>query len=126
MYREIKFRAWDKSINAMLGNIVVYQGEAYLNTNPLEQFPLDAELMQFTGLLDKNGKEIYEGDIVGYEHIRAKIIFGYCGFEFEWIDGKTGKIRQKKTEEIFRNISIIFEVIGNIYENPEFLEVNQC
>jgi uncharacterized phage protein (TIGR01671 family) len=77
--------------------------------------------MQYTGLHDKNGKEIYEGDIVKFENIKAKIIYGFCGFEFEWIDGYTDKIRLCKTEPLFKNVSLIFEVIGNIYENPELL-----
>jgi len=142
--RDIKFRAWVKEVyengefqyggymidnihslnfskvtNLMLGvtpvGISYYQPMMYFGSiENLKQEEI--ELMQYTGLKDKNGKEIYEGDIVGFKGIRAKIIYGFCGFEFEWIDGNTDKIRQRKTEEMFENTSIIFEVIGNIYE----------
>ena len=130
--REIKFRAWDKNdkrifidpqmidfYNKKIG-YMQYQTEYMSDTSysipvGFEEFEY-SELMEWTGLYDKNGEEIYEGDIF---HIGSKKIL----YVVEWIDcGLKG--RQIK------NISWIgldywkddIEVIGNIYENPELME----
>ena len=132
--REIKFRAWDKNdkrifidpqmidfYNKKIG-YMQYQTEYMPDTSysipvGFEEFEY-SELMEWTGLYDKNGEEIYEGDIF---HIGSKKIL----YVVEWIDcGLKG--RQIK------NISWIgldywkddIEVIGNIYENPELLGVS--
>ena len=69
------------------------------------------ELMQFTGLLDKNGKEIYEGDILKY---RGKLSFNDPPFVVEWQNDDA------RWTEFYPSNN--FEVIGNIYENPELLK----
>lgn len=81
--------------------------------NRKDSFP---ELMQFTGLLDKNGKEIYEGDIIQhYQNKRdGKYKYGHP-HKVEFVN-TTNKAGWNITK------SSIKEVIGNIYENPELLQ----
>ena len=123
--REIKFRAWVKEKKAIFEVILidyVTKKVTYLLERVGHLLSIrdakfnDIEFMQYTGLKDKNNKEIYEGDIF---HIGSKKIL----YVVEWIDcGLKG--RQIK------NISWIgldywkddIEVIGNIYENPELME----
>ena len=135
MTREIKFRAWDKNKKYMLPHSCYYQilvgegsivsiaykpqtngtwkpEEPYHFTNPQTD---DIEIMQFTSLKDKNGKEIYEGDIVkNPDGILNKIDFAFGSFILAVGKNKGVQIGKFDTEEWF-------EVIGNIYENPELL-----
>lgn len=141
--REIKFRAWDKENKAMrYGAEQAYNGHWQMNDiqyfGQLINNP-KYELMQFTGLLDKNGKEIYEGDVIGgtsylygYE-LKNGRQFDYFGV-VEWgaqadvglcwmVSNKQGSWELRQT--VHRN-DIDYctgEIIGNIYENPEMLEV---
>ena len=89
----------------------------------------DIVLMQSTGLTDKNGKEIFEGDIVKVTDGDERTNFPdggigtICGLDeiFMWyIDGQVHNGLFDISQEYY------IEVIGNIYENPELLEVNQC
>ncbi len=122
MNREIKFRVWDVENKEMLKvqeldfEPTFYDGRIAIRPDKYNDY-FDTEdmiLMQYTGLHDKNGKEIYEGDIVNYENMTGKIIFLNASFimsDFEETEEwELGVIN----EEI--------EVIGNIYENSELLE----
>ena len=136
MSREIKFRAWvteetfERSLPRMVyesetsdgfysvnmkGELVLYWDDAYdpaLRESVVEGY----KLMQFTGLQDKNGKDIYEGDLVGYGDEDAAPITFEDG-SFMWItDRRSGRsaINQDRARRL--------EVIGNIHENPELLE----
>ena len=144
--REIKFRAWDKELKEMFypssiswkNKIMWVCGSHGKNKLEYEIEKPRTELMQFTGLLDKNGKEIYEGDIV----IKKGYIWfdedepNYCG-TVEWIysqwqiiahcinpkkqgisDGINEGINDEGIDEGKRSD---WEIIGNIYENPELL-----
>ena len=77
--------------------------------------------MQYTGLKDKNGKEIYEGDVVKCEGITAIVKYvvepAIAGFVFD--QDNCGAYREYAVDEQKRTIH--YEVIGNIYENPELL-----
>ena len=86
-------------------------------------------LMQYTGLKDKNGKEIYEGDIVkgfyGFGHgewwMTASVFYDFVGFRLKVIDGDE---RQVNYADFIEKDGTIFEqkeIIGNIYENPDLL-----
>jgi uncharacterized phage protein (TIGR01671 family) len=121
--REIKFRAWDKNKKKMHNVIQIIWGSE-LNPYPLSVDFYDStkprlfekvELMQFTGLKDKNGKEIYEGDIVGgWQKIRT-VVYRNGGFKLK-------SIKSHHAIDIRKWHQIQLEVIGNIYENSNLLK----
>ncbi|EEO6565089.1 hypothetical protein G6H68_000373 [Listeria monocytogenes] len=114
--REIEFRAWDKEVKEMDYNPSVI--EIWQNKPINEQFRLESEeklvWMQYTGLKDKNGKKIFEGDIGLDEHNEC------CGVvEFE--EGEFLCVWENIVEDLWE-VADDIEIIGNIYENSELLE----
>jgi uncharacterized phage protein (TIGR01671 family) len=108
--REIKFRVWE---DYRLKEIDFYwfEGRGY---REMEDVPRDCILMQYTGLKDKNGKEIYEGDIYveffGKNASRPCVV---CEISVSsWI------LEENKCNSPMSSV----EVIGNIYENPELIK----
>ena len=127
MYREIKFRAWHKDLKKMfkIGQITLEKGTWNFEPNDRDfigmsiPFQPSFVLMQYTGLHDKNGKEIYEGDIVRI--IVNNNIEKICKVEFK--NGIFGVMFSKNKDlTAFPHFcNTTFEVIGNIYDNPELL-----
>ena len=89
-----------------------------LNLSELMQ-PFCKDLMQFTSLLDKKGKDIYEGDIVNYD--TAGFSGGLNGV-VEWKDSGFYIARHIPLSQIIEKFKGDCEVIGNIYENPDLLK----
>ena len=120
--REYKFRAWDKEEERMLIHNDLTYTDVFWTACDLDKFVV---LMQFTGLKDKNGKEIYEGDIAKYQNEIWYVTHFQGSFCLERKGTKntftkpTGEIliNDEPYEEKMYWGSV--EVIGNIYENPE-------
>jgi len=144
--REIKFRAWDNSDKIMYKDIQlgirfddgsVYHFEDFFM--PPQGDYHDWVLMQFTGLQDKNGVDIYEGDIVKIHYVGSPVVGSvefYQKHDYEdgkwalrtagWILADFKRKTGKEACEMGWHFSIeeLREVIGNIYQNPELLTDN--
>jgi len=109
--RKIKFRAWGPNSKYMWA----WEELIANDTSMRWMQPSFGEkvLMQFTGLKDKNGKEIYEGDICEISNtwtvFKREVIFKDAGFGFQGTNG------------MFIPNKELMEIIGNIHENPELL-----
>jgi len=142
MQDRFKFRVFDKEENKIIDFNDFKKGDIEFNFNPdtqeiwIEYDKSRYILIQSTGLKDKNGKLIYEGDIVNqiYEDetiYKCEVVYSNCSFQLKHIEDKNanyintpmycyainylGHYTEKK-----------LEVIGNIYENPELIGGEQC
>ena len=113
--REVKFRAWD-----IENKIMLYPADGILPEDSGTQFwngqdwQKKFELMQYTGIKDKNGKDVYEADVFHLPHINGFFLVEWG--TYEWCDrGFIGfDLNAKDSSEI--------EVIDNIYDNPALLK----
>lgn len=129
--RWIKFRAWDKLTERMVKvnrinfddkeiEVVIKKTHATEDYETISFYEIG--LMQYIGLKDKNGVEIYEGDVLqmceeygGSSYYPIVVEYGYVGFQCYQPNNPSNKIP-------FRNLSIeYYNVVGNIYENPELI-----
>ena len=121
--REIKFRAWDgklmhtvSGLSWMQGGLIFYGpgvGEGICEAHPKFDWKADTVLMQYTGLKDKNGSEIFEGDVVDIDGCKNRVV--------EWDEDWCGFYLSRELNPVGYFLSEEYEIIGNIYENPELL-----
>lgn len=115
MKREIKFRAWIPDTGWLAeGFSIAMDGTEWYDDNGHSWSLSQLELMQFTGIKDKNGKEIYEGDIVKTD-VRAG------NLRVIYFDSYTSFMLEYKGLLYHLNEGADIEVIGNIYQNHELL-----
>lgn len=145
MTRPIKFRAWDKQGKEMFRAVMLSQmGDALIASGRGGSAEIDKDtiLMQFTGLLDKNGFEIYEGDVVLIPDEETEKVTDegqgptdpYNHFSIVEYENGTFKFRIKESCDIIREGLYSYdeideqvgcselEIIGNVWENPELIK----
>lgn len=141
--REIKFRGYDKNAKRMFHEIDVIKFTANNSINIVREggygegvcilYQPHIELMQYTGLKDKNGVEIYEGDIVNidtysYEEPEFsggfKVVYDEVKGMWLFVD-----LEDENNNYTFENMNSYYiteiEIIGNIYDNPELLKESE-
>ena len=124
-----KFRAWTEEGKVMYYDVYPFKDDTLLlsyDEIAFDEVPAsDFILMQSTGLLDKNGNEIFEGDIVKYEAgcntVTEEVVYdkNFAGFGVKDADAVIIFTFGELAEDIDLHS---LEVIGSIYENPELLE----
>lgn len=125
-----KFRMWNRITSQLhlVDGLYFDDKEAeYVDDDNVLRFVgfKNIELMQSTGLKDKNGKEIFEGDVVRMRNPRDRRQIGMFQVVRVANSPMLGLLDKKLTTEIFNlyeHMSNYYEVKGNIYENPELLE----
>jgi len=131
MMREIKFRAWNKMENSMEAP---YDGQELIDYIEGMIFRCGEKmLMQYIGLKDKNGKEIYHGDLLMFKNPDSESFYeGFAvvtetetlGYDFQPIPSLTIEdifMHGYDSSMFWHDFDNDVEIIGNIYENPELL-----
>lgn len=143
MNREIRFRVWDKrdELQKIYYNVYfIPYGEGWNGGNPEYKFydinfglggfmkvaAKEVEIMQYIGLKDKNGKEIYEGDIIEIKHpYKDRMFSGVVSWEgYMWSCKEFYFTHFDIPSDIFSEGTEHIEIIGNIYMNHELLKNN--
>ena len=121
MSREIKFRAWVPTGDGITHEMY-YPGGKVTTGKLIDTF---GTVMQYTGLKDRTGKEIYEGDVIqfndegytefGWGNVYGQVVWVDCSFEVSMVKPKTETFWDLENNENW-------EIIGNIYENPDLIK----
>ena len=125
--RELKFRVWDKrSEKGSSTKEMLYDVQKHHLWYDTLDYTDTYVVMQFTGLKDKNGKEIYEGDIVQYNRRSS---YDGINFEVKWSEDNWGWVLVSKNKDYLINEQTpegyryeFIEIVGNIFENPDLLK----
>lgn len=116
MQKEMKFRAWDTVRKVMfLVQEATFVGGRIIGVRSCGTYDNACILMQYTGLKDKNGKEIYEGDVMFNSSDRYNYEVIWDGKNGAWSLGFNGNGLGRYQLDLF------WEIVGNRYENPELL-----
>ena len=128
-----KYRVWHHELGRLMSvkcmffqdsEIEEFELNDALMNDYITAYPDEIELMQSTGLKDKNDKEIFEGDILACETDNEVInlnVFWDEGHALFMFESKKYN-EQEPLAELVENNTYPFEIIGNIYENPDLLE----
>lgn len=134
MQDRFKFRIWDKKRQVIRDVWSVTPFGVVVNDVKTESYSVsldDCVIMQCTGLKDKNGKLIYEGDILRVTGSQDTTGFGVveylqsgCQFNISGYLNKSNPYFPRRKGEYYQHLQewLFTEIIGNIYENPELLE----
>lgn len=116
--RNIRFRAWDRGNKKMIENYAHVGQNGHFYTIDYSDPIIEYEVMSFTGLHDRNGKEIYEGDIVRLNNEEMN------KSNLNWVSDPNIEVNLEINtySPAWNYFEKYGEVIGNIYENPELLK----
>ena len=133
--KQVKFRAWEKSSKEMIEVYDIDFAGGIINFNTAWRGLEEVELMQYTGLKDKNGKEIYEGDIIKFNHSGYPYVVIVQNIEADGaklINITKDEFNKQNYKQLLYNhlyhkyFTLVDafnpEIIGNIYENLDLLK----
>lgn len=129
-----RYRAWDKEFKEMVQvDALVFEEQlikaTYKNGNVVKEDLKNYVLMQSTGLTDKNGKEIFEGDILSIEtdeeNVKVKLEVSWDSKHALFVFESKKYNAKEALGELFEDNPYPFKIIGNVWEDPELAEVKK-
>lgn len=127
-----RYRAWDKEFKEMVQvDALVFDGQiikaTYKNGNVVKEDLKNYVLMQSTGLRDKNGKEIFEGDVLKVTNLSSWLeVVSFNEDKAMFVSKETKrKVEETPLYDLFNTDIFEVEIIGNIHTNPKLAEVKQ-